>query len=382
MVHPAALVLSSICLVSASFAQGPAVAIVASGSSNLSDCRFTDVQNFLVATGQFSAVDIVSSVSQTPTLATLQSYEAVLAFSNINFADEVALGNVMADYVDGGGGVVVSAFANTSSDVRRRLGGRWITGGYEVIETGLGHVTSSASLGMILDPTHPSVQGVSALTASSAFRPDIDATLVQGTVVAEWNDGAILVAQGTMPNRIDLGLYPPPNTCVASSWDITGDGNLLVANSLLAVAGAASEVGTSYCTPNANATGVPAELLATGIRDVNQNDLTLRTSSMPPFSFAFYIVSQTQGFVMNPAGSAGNLCLGGAIGRFMGPGQIQPADASGTISLMLDLTQTPQPNGFVAIQPGETWNYQTWYRDTAGGISTSNFSDGYSITFE
>ena len=37
--------------------------------------------------------------------------------------------------------------------------------------------------------------------------------------------------------------------------------------------------------------------------------------------------------------------------------------------------------GLVAVQPGETWSFQAWYRDTVGGSATSNFSDGLEITF-
>ena len=38
---------------------------------------------------------------------------------------------------------------------------------------------------------------------------------------------------------------------------------------------------------------------------------------------------------------------------------------------------TPTPTAFVAIQPGETWNFQAWYRDSG----SNNFTDGLSIGF-
>ena len=44
----------------------------------------------------------------------------------------------------------------------------------------------------------------------------------------------------------------------------------------------------------------------------------------------------------------------------------------------VDLNGIPSGSGFVAVQPGETWNFQCWYRDGA----TSNFTDAVSITFE
>jgi hypothetical protein len=53
----------------------------------------------------------------------------------------------------------------------------------------------------------------------------------------------------------------------------------------------------------------------------------------------------------------------------------------GEISLALDLSQQPTPTGLVQVQPGETWNFQAWFRDSVGGQVTSNFTDGLEVTF-
>jgi hypothetical protein len=34
---------------------------------------------------------------------------------------------------------------------------------------------------------------------------------------------------------------------------------------------------------------------------------------------------------------------------------------------------------FVAVLPGDTWNFQAWYRDVGG---TNNSTDGVEITFQ
>jgi hypothetical protein len=142
-------------------------------------------------------------------------------------------------------------------------------------------------------------------------------------------------------------------------------------------------VGTSYCMANPNSTGVPSLLTGLGSDLVASNSLTLECSSMPPGSFAFFLTSQTQGFASNPGGSDGNLCLGGAIGRYVGPGQIQQAGAAGTVSLALDLNQIPSPTGFVAASAGDTWNFQTWFRDSnPQGQAVSNFSMGLEVTLQ
>ena len=37
--------------------------------------------------------------------------------------------------------------------------------------------------------------------------------------------------------------------------------------------------------------------------------------------------------------------------------------------------------GFVTVQAGESWNWQTWFRDSSMGLASSNFSDGLQIDF-
>lgn len=114
---------------------------------------------------------------------------------------------------------------------------------------------------------------------------------------------------------------------------------------------------------------------------VSSNDLAMTASDLPPMSFGFLITSLTQGFVANPGGSQGNLCVTGLIGRFVGPGQIRQASAAGDWTLVTDLTQQPQPTGLVSIAVGDTWNYQAWYRDSVGGQASSNFTNGVTINF-
>lgn len=139
--------------------------------------------------------------------------------------------------------------------------------------------------------------------------------------------------------------------------------------------------GTSYCDGTPNSTGLPGRISAHGSAVVTSNDLTLVAEDLPPHSFGFFLTSQTQGLTQNPGGSQGNLCLSGAIGRYVGPGQIRNAGATGAISLLLDLTQTPQPMGFVSVNAGETWNYQAWTRDSVGGMATSNFTNGLEFRY-
>lgn len=143
-----------------------------------------------------------------------------------------------------------------------------------------------------------------------------------------------------------------------------------------------STIGSNYCTANANSTGLFGAMGAVGSEFATDNTVTLSAGDLPSNSFGFFLTSTSQGFTANPGGSQGNLCLSGAIGRYVGAGQIKNSGTAGAFDLALDLTQTPTPTGLVSVAAGETWNFQAWYRDAVGGSATSNFSDGLSISFQ
>ena len=135
----------------------------------------------------------------------------------------------------------------------------------------------------------------------------------------------------------------------------------------------------NYCDPSQlNSISASATMDHFGSLTVADDDLTLVAFNMPPNKFGFFMCSLTQGLVLNPGGSEGHLCLGGQIGRFFN--QIQSTGLFGTFQIPIDLGALPvTPTAMVL--PGQTWNFQAWYRDNIPA-ATSNFTDGYSITFD
>ena len=140
-------------------------------------------------------------------------------------------------------------------------------------------------------------------------------------------------------------------------------------------------VGTPFCTAVANSTGSAGELAGSGSTSVTNNSLTLVATELPVGAVGFYLASGVQGFIANPGGGDGNLCLGGWIGRYNRPSQLKQADTSGSFSLRLDLMNTPTPFGPVPINIGETWNFQGWFRDTNMTGPTSNLTNGLEVMF-
>ena len=140
-------------------------------------------------------------------------------------------------------------------------------------------------------------------------------------------------------------------------------------------------IGTNYCTTNPNSTGQSSSIGAVGTLSASENDVTLVATNLPSDVFGLFVTSRDAGLVMNPGGSEGNLCLGGTIGRYVGPGQILNSASAGRMTLALDLVRTPQFAGFVPAMSGETWRFQAWHRDTVQGAATSNLTDGLELVF-
>lgn len=135
-----------------------------------------------------------------------------------------------------------------------------------------------------------------------------------------------------------------------------------------------------YCEAAPNSAGLIASIGATGSEFAAANDLTLSVRSLPPLTFAMLLAAQQSGFVMNPGGSEGNLCLGGTIGRYVN--DIEAANFSGEVDLPLDLTSIPFASTTLSASAGDTLFFQWWYRDVdTGGGPSSNFSRGLEVRF-
>ncbi|MCP3918853.1 MAG: hypothetical protein GY711_25170 [bacterium] len=136
---------------------------------------------------------------------------------------------------------------------------------------------------------------------------------------------------------------------------------------------------TSYCSPALpNSSGSPAQIMAIGSPVVAHNDLTLTATGLPVSEFGYFLVGSNQGQVI-PPGSQGVLCLAcgfqgcAGIGRFNRANEIIQGP---TGSLAIDLAALPL-SPMAAVQPGETWNFQCWFRD----LGSNNFTDAVSILF-
>ena len=130
----------------------------------------------------------------------------------------------------------------------------------------------------------------------------------------------------------------------------------------------------------ANETGSGALLAASGTSRIGADDLVLTATQMPPFKPG--LVFMGPGRQALPSGNGLITVAAGTVGLHRFPARV--SDANGV------LTQGPgnaaHSSAFFPIaahiQPGQTWNFQCFYRDPFGPCgSTYNFSNGFAVTF-
>ena len=107
------------------------------------------VKTQLNETGSFGSIDIFDGRAAVPTLLLLQQFDVALVWATgVEFSSASALGDILADYWDGGGAVVIAMFANHRSRIQGRFGD--MSNGYLLMdERWSAHDPSSAALGEV-----------------------------------------------------------------------------------------------------------------------------------------------------------------------------------------------------------------------------------------
>ncbi|SFS00707.1 PEP-CTERM protein-sorting domain-containing protein [Mitsuaria sp. PDC51] len=208
----------------------------------------TDVQSKIAATGVVSGtVDVFNANTGTPTLALLKSYDAVLVFNdtfNKPFASATQLGNVLADYVDAGGGVVEAGLSHATIPFGG-LTGRFVTGGYDVFNAN-NNQNSCGSLGRVADPQSPLMRDIDSFSGGLSALCYRVTPKAGASVVAYWTNDKPLLGYRTDHKGIVVGLnmFPVSGDVQAGLWDSSTDGARLMANSLAFAAGELPEPGS------------------------------------------------------------------------------------------------------------------------------------------
>ncbi len=310
----------------------------------------------------------------TMTGATVRTEPAIQAWKDtdptVNLQDVAIPGEglfkVASNAYDNGDGTWRYEYAihNLNSDFSGRAFSVFIGSGVNVTGAGMSFPAYHSGEPYSNLPWTTAVTGTSVSWSSELFLQDPNANALRwGTVYSFW------FTANTAPETrtASLGLFKPGNPGT-QSMDV-----------IAPMDGSGGPTVTNYCSANANSTGTSTSISATNI-DLVGRTMDLDAVNMPTNAFGFFITSTTQAFVPNAGGSAGNLCVGGDIGRGVGAG-ILTTGSTGSFGTLVDLDVIPTPFGTTSVMAGETRNFQAWHRDALAGVPTSNFSDGVAVSF-
>ena len=320
------------------------------------------------------------------------------AVPDSGFAEPIATNGIHGASMDGGG----RWFARGSNAA---TGDDWVVSGSPAIGSGAGPALLCATGGPVvpgamehwddsrLADGFVGVAGnrmgdVVVIGTTDQLQPEFDtvAVLNGSHVVAREGDGVDLDGDGWANDGLYIDSFGEEDLLLTDALD------LLVVVTLRSASGAREGqallrlaldpgLGSVICSGISNSTGEGARLIALGSNVLAINDLSLRATGLPPGAGAVFMVSRVPALVLQPGGSQGQLCLGGAVARFLGAGEAGPASAAGVAALQVDLMDLPGWGASGRPEPGETLYFQAWYRDVQlGGGATSNLTEAVAVT--
>lgn len=253
-----------------------------------------DVKRKLEDLKIFDKVDSVDMGVTAPTLATLQAYDALLLWADTSrgCGDPTGIGNVIAQYIDAGGGVVqmLPYYLNYSYS---NISGDYYTRYALVNQTGSMSNLRGASLGTKLE-MHPILDGVSAIVTAGSLcyhRSSLSAGDLRngGRLVANWSDsrGMVVVGNPGGHNRVDINMYVTTTDtggCLdpkSNAYTLIGNSLAWVSNPLRAQPGA-----VDFGDVPAATTSLPSSVQ---VVNTGKDPITLSAGSFSPASTEFIV---------------------------------------------------------------------------------------------
>jgi hypothetical protein len=200
--------------------------------NGLSEDDQFDIVDMLAGSPRVEELFVFDATIRVPTLLELRQANAVLyvsdGFDHVRDIDD-DLGDLLADYVDNGGGVLLTSFAFGSNDGDLGLQGRVVESGYSPFR-----VRRGQSMGGGFDPaksvlSHPVLQGVNEFGArftNGDLQIDVGALKI-----AEYGNRHPMLYENAAGNVLGLNAFPSPGTSRNMGF-LGGDYEILIINAL------------------------------------------------------------------------------------------------------------------------------------------------------
>lgn len=211
-----------------------AIHVAVLGASSLA--QVNDVVTKITGDPRIATITGIVTTAVTPTLAEMQAFDAVLVYTNSTPLSSVAMGDNLADYIDSGGGVVLTQFSMRASLATRTMEGRFLSANYYCVERSVGSSTTGAALlGTIHVPASPLLEGVLTFNGGTQSFRSPAGLHPMATRIADWTTGHILIAERTdlLGGRVDLNFFAVSDNGSPGSWIPTTDGAAMMRNALV-----------------------------------------------------------------------------------------------------------------------------------------------------
>ena len=192
-----------------------------------------------------SDVDYFDARSGTPTLEELMPYACVMTWVDFPYSDSVAMGDVLADFVDIGGKVILGQWTYPSTQ-RNWLEGRIMTADYCPVIVEDYSDSGGSYQGDGVDCVHADVTAY-----QTGF---LDAAVLNPATPGAWSDGTFSTGDLAVAWRGDRGVYYSPGNTGGRYADALDDWAQLTANMCICpggpIYGACCDLETGTCQDN------------------------------------------------------------------------------------------------------------------------------------
>ncbi len=236
----------------------------------------------------------------------------------------------------------------------------------------LGRAQYAASIGtdesqFVVSYTETAVDGTQDIYMCSLRHQGSTLALTEAhTLIADTDTGLVGVGLATQHDGGELG----SRSMAIGITEYVGQGQFRTHGAQAGTPDGWGLLGQTLCSGELNSTGGSANFRIFGSDDPNDNQLVLDVNNLPTFSYGQFIMSKT---TQSMPLDNGTLCLGQPLLRI--GASLGSAWVTGTVGHKLDLSALPAG---AAVQPGQTWYFQYWYRDAG----SSNLSNAEGVTFQ